>query len=111
MSELEKELKTSFIRYIMCKWENQSKYRWDDVIDYICEHWKLDEEWEEYFENSTQALFNKSFNSFVDAWLKAETNGHKEKEINQLSKEIEDIAVDIIKKLEEKLEKDLEKLI
>ena len=104
MTEEEKTLKTSLIKYILDSWEHKTNYRWDDIIDYICEHWKLDEEWESYFEKSTQALFNMSFNDVMDEWFKSE----KRRE-DPCEYPIVKIAEYIVDELEKRLNEDLEK--
>lgn len=44
--------------------KEHSGYRWSDVLDYICEHWDLDNEWEEMFERRVQAAGVSNFEVF-----------------------------------------------
>ena len=104
MTESEKTLKTALVKYILSMWENKTKFRWSDVIDYICDNWKLDEDWEGYFEESAQELFNKSFDDCMTKWFAAEKYKQTvdETEFNKIT----DL---IVEKLEKRLDEDLEK--
>lgn len=41
-----------------------SGYRWSDVLDYICAHWDLDNEWESYFDELVVDSNVENFETF-----------------------------------------------
>lgn len=63
MTNLDK-FKTEVIEGALDFLKEHSGYRWSDVLDYICEHWNLDNEWEEMFERRVQAAGVSNFEVF-----------------------------------------------
>ena len=55
------EYKNKIISNVMKEMEDNCKYRWSDVFDYICENWDLDNEWETLFEMVASSYQFKDF--------------------------------------------------
>jgi hypothetical protein len=88
------------------KWlKEHSGYRWSDVLDYICEHWDLDNEWETYFDELVESANVENFEVFYLRSL----NETKYKTDRLPQKKALSILIgnQLIKRLEESLAKEL----
>lgn len=63
MTELDK-YKTEVIEGALDWLKEHSGYRWSDVLDYICDHWDLDNEWETYFDELVENAKVENFEVF-----------------------------------------------
>lgn len=63
MTELDK-FKSEVIDGALDWLKEHSGYRWSDVLDYICEHWDLDNEWETYFDELVESAKVENFEVF-----------------------------------------------
>lgn len=99
----EKELKSNIVNFCFGRWSDTTKYRWSDVLDFICEHWKLDEEWDGILEDCCQKICKKPLEEQLKIML-YEPKKLEENIVNEYTDAI-------VNTLEEKLDKDLEKFI
>ncbi len=63
MTELDK-YKSEVIDGALEWLKEHSGYRWSDVLDYICDHWDLDNEWETYFDELVESAKVENFEVF-----------------------------------------------
>lgn len=63
MTELDK-YKSEVIDGALEWLKEHSGYRWSDVLDYICDHWDLDNEWETYFDELVESANVEKFEVF-----------------------------------------------
>lgn len=63
MTELDK-YKSEVIDGALDWLKEHSGYRWSDVLDYICDHWDLDNEWETYFNELVESAKVENFEVF-----------------------------------------------
>lgn len=63
MTELDK-YKSEVIDGALEWLKEHSGYRWSDVLDYICDHWDLDNEWETYFNELVESAKVENFEVF-----------------------------------------------
>ena len=85
--------------------KEHSGYRWSDVLDYICDHWDLDNEWETYFAELVEFAQVENFEVFYMRSL----NDIKYKTDRLPQKQALSILLGnkLIKRLEESLAKEL----
>lgn len=85
--------------------KEHSGYRWSDVLDYICDHWDLDNEWETYFAELVEFAKVENFEVFYMRSL----NDIKYKTDRLTQKQSLSILLGnkLIKRLEESLAKEL----
>lgn len=85
--------------------KEHSGYRWSDVLDYICDHWDLDNEWETYFAEMVEFAQVENFEVFYMRSLnetKYKTDGLPQKQALSIL-----LGNKLIKRLEESLAKEL----
>lgn len=85
--------------------KEHSGYRWSDVLDYICDHWDLDNEWETYFAELVETAHVENFEVFYLRSLN-ETK-YKTDIMPQKQALIILLGNKLIKRLEESLAKEL----
>lgn len=98
------KFKSSIIDNALNFLKDSLEYRWDDVLDYICEHWDLDNEWETYFADVCKRCNVDSLDVFYQRQLDIEEN-KREHRLTQEQALGNIIGMD----LKERFEKDLEK--
>ena len=104
MTELDK-YKTEVIEGALDWLKEHSGYRWSDVLDYICEHWDLDNEWETYFDELVESAKVENFEVFYLRSLneiKYKREGLPQKQALSIL-----LGNKLIKRLEESLTKEI----
>ena len=104
MTELDK-YKSEVIDGALEWLKEHSGYRWSDVLDYICDHWDLDNEWETYFDELVESANVEKFEVFYLRSL----NETKYKMDRLPQKQALSILIGnkLIKRLEESLTKEI----
>lgn len=104
MTELDK-YKSEVIDGALEWLKEHSGYRWSDVLDYICDHWDLDNEWETYFD---ELVKNANVENFEVFYLRS-LNETKYKMDRLPQKQALSILLGnkLIKRLEESLTKEI----